>query len=318
MVIYWVGLELFLIDFVKMVLVFWQVILILVGLLLIGWLVYDMLCKLWLGEMLMLLMFLLFVLFLVMGYSYNQVFIGWVIMLYLGVFIVMIMMVNVFLIIMLNQCIVVVDLKVGCVFDLKYGKIVKLCLIYNNYLMLFVVFLMLLNYYLLVFVLELNWVIVGLIFLMGVIIWYFFNIMYVCKGYQWWIWVVIVIFFIIVMWFLIVLMFCEIVEQFEVCFLIVIQIVMIEVFGWEFVFNVVMGCCSMCYVCEFSYEGIYIVFKGVFLEIFDDIICVVCEIYIQVGVINVMLLVNVSFMEFVEWQVIMDWYCSLFKIFVFN
>lgn len=272
MMVYWVGGEFYLIDLVKVDLVLWQGILILVVLFSIGWFVYDFLCKLCFGDSLMLLMVFLFVLFVVMGWGYNQVFMGWVVFLYLGVFMVMIMFVNVFFIIILNQKIVVVDLKVGCMFDVKYGKIVKFCFMYNNYLMLLVVFLMFSNYYLLVFVLEYNWVIVVLVFFMGVIIWYYFNMLYVGIGNLIWIWLVIVLLFFGIIQLFMVLFQQDIYEVFEVCFLFGIEQMFVSVDGFEDVMVIVLGCCVMCYVCELFYDGIYWVLKNVFLEMEVDVV----------------------------------------------
>lgn len=219
----------------------------------------------------------------------------------------MIMMVNVFFIIMLNQWIVVVDLKVGCKFDFKYGKIVKLCSMYNNYLMLLVIFFMLLNYYLLVFVIEYNWVIVVLVFLMGVMIWYFFNIMYVWGGMKWWMWCVIVILFILIMWLSMVGMLGCLLEEVEVIILLEGQC-FVQVEGFEEVIDIVLGCCFMCYVCELFYDGIYCVFKGVILEISGDIVVYVQVIYVQLGVMYVMFFVNVSWMEEVECVKVVVWF----------
>ena len=135
-------------------------------------------------------MVLLFVLLVAMGWGYNQVFTGRAVLLHLGAFTATIMTANVFFIIMPNQRIVVADLKAGRTPDPKYGKIAKLRSTHNNYLTLPVIFLMLSNHYPLAFASEWNWLIAGLVFLMGVTIRHFFNTHHAHGGYLWWTWAV--------------------------------------------------------------------------------------------------------------------------------
>ncbi|WP_323008707.1 urate hydroxylase PuuD [Paracoccus sp. (in: a-proteobacteria)] len=318
MVTYWVGSELFLIDPAKMELAPWQAILISAGSLSIGWLIYTNMCKSKLGETPTLLMLILFVLLLVMGWAYNQVFTGRAVMLHLGAFTATIMTANVFFVIMPNQRIVVADLKAGRPADPKYGKIAKLRSTHNNYLTLPVVFLMLSNHYPLAFATEYNWVIAGLIFLMGVTIRHFFNTMHAGGGMRWWTWAVTTILFIIVMWLSTAPMFRQTLEEAEARVLTPTQQAMVDAPGWDDAYNAVMGRCSMCHAREPSFEGIHTAPKGVLLETPDDITRAAREIFIQAGVTNAMPPANVSFMETPERQAIVDWYRSLPRSFALN
>src|SRR5690606_39243005 len=257
MVTYWVGSELFLIDPAKMELAPWQAILISGGSLSIGWLIYTNLCKSRLGETPTLLMLILFVLLMAMGWAYDQVFTGRATMLHLGAFTATIMTANVFFVIMPNQRIVVADLKAGRPADPKYGKLAKLRSTHNNYLTLPVVFLMLSNHYPLAFATEYNWVIAGLVFLMGVTIRHFFNTMHAGGGMQWWTWAATTILFIIVMWLSTAPMFRQTLEESEARVLTPTQQAMIDAPGWDDAHNAVMGRCSMCHAREPSYEGIH-------------------------------------------------------------
>ncbi|MFT4999112.1 MAG: putative membrane protein, partial [Planctomycetota bacterium] len=200
MVVYWAGAELYLIDLTKADLSVWQAILISGGSLTIGWLVYDFLCKSGLGERPTLLMVLLFVLLVAMAYGYNQVFTGRAALLHLGAFTATIMTANVFFIIMPNQRIVVKDLQEGRTPDAKYGKIAKLRSMHNNYLTLPIIFLMLSNHYPLAFASDFNWIIAGLVFLMGVTIRHYFNTKHARNGNPTWTWMATVILFILIMW----------------------------------------------------------------------------------------------------------------------
>lgn len=261
-IVYYIGGDLYLIDLVKVDISVLQGVMIFVVLFGFGWVVYDQLCKSCLGENSIGLMLLLFVILIGMVWFYMQVFMGCVVLLYFGVFIVIFMSGNVFFIIMFSQWIVVVDLIVGCKLDVKFGKIVKQCSIYNNYLMLLVIFLMLLNYYLLVFVSDYNWIIVSFVFLMGVIIWYYFNILYVCKGDLYWIWFLMVLIFVVIVWLLILFKF---VDQDDMV-LMFVGYSFVMVFEFEQVVNVVIGNCFMCYGVDLLWDGILWVLKGVMLE----------------------------------------------------
>ena len=70
-VIYWVGGELYLIDSAKSDLELWQAIIISAASLVIGWFIYDFLCKSRFRNNPSLLMVVLFFILVVMGWSYN-------------------------------------------------------------------------------------------------------------------------------------------------------------------------------------------------------------------------------------------------------
>jgi uncharacterized membrane protein len=186
--LYWVGAELYLIDWTVMELQPWQAIVISAVSLVVGWVAYDLLCKSRLGENPTLLMALLFGILVAMSWAYTQVFSGRAALLHLGALTATIMTANVAMIIIPNQKIVVADLRAGRTPDAKYGKIAKLRSTHNNYLTLPVIFLMLSNHYPLAFASEWNWLIAALVFLMGVTIRHFFNTMHAGGGYRWWTW----------------------------------------------------------------------------------------------------------------------------------
>jgi uncharacterized membrane protein len=200
MVVYWLGGDLFLLDPAKADLALWQGVALSAGSLTLGWLIYDRLCKSRLGNHPTALMILLFILLLAMGYGYDQIFSGRATLLHLGAFTATIMTGNVFFIIMPNQRIVVADLQAGRTPDAKYGKIAKLRSTHNNYLTLPVVFLMLSNHAPLAFSSPYNWVIAGLVFLMGVSIRHFFNTKHAGKPAPHWALAIAAFLLIAVMW----------------------------------------------------------------------------------------------------------------------
>ncbi|WP_414897926.1 urate hydroxylase PuuD [Rhodovulum sp. YEN HP10] len=186
--VYWMGADLFLIDYDKIQWAPWQAIAISAGSLTTGWICYDLLCRSPLGRRPTALMLILFAIIVAMAWGYTQVFTGRAALLHLGAFTGTIMVANVFLVIMPNQRIVVADLKAGHTPDPKYGAIAKLRSTHNNYLTLPVIFLMLSNHYPLAFASPYNWLIASLVFLMGVTIRHFFNSMHARKGRPWWTW----------------------------------------------------------------------------------------------------------------------------------
>ncbi len=198
--LYWVGAEMYLIDWRVMALAPWQAIVISALSLVVGWVVYDLLCKSKLGENPTALMVLLFGVLVALSWGYAQVFSGRAALLHLGALTATIMTANVAMIIIPNQKIVVADLKAGRTPDPKYGKIAKLRSTHNNYLTLPVIFLMLSNHYPLAFATEWNWLIGALVFLMGVTIRHFFNTMHMRKGMPWWTWGATTAIFAVIVW----------------------------------------------------------------------------------------------------------------------
>jgi uncharacterized membrane protein len=198
--LYWVGAEMYLIDWRVMELAPWQAIVISALSLVVGWVAYDVLCKSKLGENPTALMVLLFGILVALSWAYTQVFSGRAALLHLGALTATIMTANVAMIIIPNQKIVVADLKAGRKPDPKYGKIAKLRSTHNNYLTLPVIFLMLSNHYPLAFASEWNWLIGSLVFLMGVTIRHFFNTMHARKGMPWWTWGATAVIFAVIVW----------------------------------------------------------------------------------------------------------------------
>ena len=254
--VYWAGAELYLIDPGTLELSTWQAILLSAGSLGLGWIIYDALCKSPLGDRPTVLMLLLFVLLVAMAWGYTQIFSGRAALLHLGAFTATIMSANVFFIIIPNQKIVVADLRAGRVPDARYGKIAKLRSTHNNYLTLPVVFLMLSNHYPLAFASQWNWLIAGLVFLMGVSIRHYFNSMHARKGRPHWTWAVTAMLFIAIM----ALSAQPAIdldrnESFIAPTPREMQVIASD--GFEDVHSIVLGRCSMCHAREPVWSGLY-------------------------------------------------------------
>jgi Predicted membrane protein len=198
--IYYVGADIYLIDRNVLDVPAWQAIGLSLASIVLGWVLYDSLCKSPIGNSTTGLMLVLFVILVAMSWGYTQLFTGRAAMLHMGAFTATIMAANVAMIIIPNQKIVVGDLKAGKVPDAKYGKIAKQRSLHNNYLTLPVIFFMLSSHYPLAFATQWNWIIASLIFLVGVVIRHYFNTRHARKGNPHWTWAVAVILFILIAW----------------------------------------------------------------------------------------------------------------------
>ena len=158
--------------------------------LVVGWLVYDLLCKSLVGSYETALMLMLFGILVIFSWLYCNIFSGRAAFLHLGALTATIMSANVFFIIIPNQKIVVNELKQGKTPDKKYGIIAKQRSTHNNYLTLPVIFMMISNHYPLAFGAKYNWAVAALVFLMGVSIRHYFNQMHANSKKPIWAWVI--------------------------------------------------------------------------------------------------------------------------------
>jgi len=294
MIVYWLGAELYLIDPAKADLSVFQAIIISAGSLLVGWIVYDFLCKSALGNNPTGLMLLLFVVLVVMSWGYNQIFTGRAAMLHLGAFTATIMSANVFLIIMPNQRIVVKDLKEGRTPDPKYGKIAKLRSTHNNYLTLPVLFLMLSNHYPLAFATEYTWIIASLVFLTGVTIRHYFNTLHATGSGPTWTWMATLVLFLIIAALSTASSWNGDYDDLENQPLTKKQESLMLAKGFDDISDIIISRCSMCHAREPVWDGMINAPKGVFLETDHDIVRGAKEIYIQAGVSHAMPPANIT------------------------
>ena len=304
--VYYVGAEFYLIDVNKLDLAVWQGIALSVASLALGWVIYDQLCKSRFGEDNTRLMVFLFVLLVIMAWGYDQVFTGRAALLHLGAFTATIMSANVFMIIIPNQKIVVADLRAGRVPDAKYGKIAKQRSTHNNYLTLPVLFLMLSNHYPLAFASDYNWLIAGLVFLMGVTIRHFFNTMHATGQRLWWTWVATAALFVGVV-------VLSVLGQpqrndLDLSALSPVQAAFAADPGFEDVYWTVQGHCAMCHAAEPGYPGLFWAPKGVHLETEAQVAQAARQIYLQAGISHAMPPGSTVHMEPDARAQIVEWY----------
>ena len=302
--VYYLGAELYLIDPTVADLAVWQAVLISVGSLALGWVVYDTLCKSRFGDHGTRLMLGLYLLLVAMSWGYTQVFSGRAALLHLGAFTATIMSANVFLVIIPNQKIVVADLKAGRVPDANYGRIAKQRSTHNNYLTLPVLFLMLSNHYPLVFATEWNWLIAALVFLMGVTIRHWFNSRHARRGNPHWTWAVTVVLFLVIAW----LSTAPMRGPAPAAALTGQALRLASAPGFAEVTSIVQGRCAMCHAAEPVWNGLLWPPKGVVLETPAQIAAEGLRIYLQAGVSRAMPPGNLSGLEPAERAAIVRWF----------
>ncbi len=307
MLVYWTGAEMYLINYGKVELSVWQAILISCGSLVVGWMLYDTLCRSPLGERSTTLMVVLFVILVGMAWGYSQFFTGRAALLHLGALTATIMTANVFMIIIPNQRIIVKDLREGHTPDPGYGKIAKLRSTHNNYLTLPVIFLMLSNHYPLAFATEYNWIIASLVFLMGVTIRHYFNTRHARAGNPHWTWGITAMIFMAIMWLSSAPIFkddtpqveAEVQEPFRH---------LVETSEFAGVRDIVLGRCSMCHNAEPFWDGILWPPKSIRLENDMEIARNARAIYFQAGLSQAMPPGNITSMTKEERAAIRSWY----------
>jgi uncharacterized membrane protein len=303
-VVYYFGADLFLIDRHVLDVPNWAGILISLGSIVIGWYIYDLLCKSPVGTSTGGLMLALFVVLTAMSFIYTLLFTGRAAMLHMGAFTATIMAANVAMIIIPNQKIVVADLKAGRVPDAKYGKVAKQRSLHNNYLTLPVIFFMLSSHYPLAFATKWNWIIASLIFLEGAIIRHWFNTRHAKKGNPHWTWGAAVVIFLVIAW----LSAAGKPGDTQQDIASASAQPFLTAAHFPAVRDVIMGRCSMCHTAEPVYEGVLEAPKGVRLDTDAAIANHAEQIAIQAGFSAAMPPGNVSEITPSERALIVTWY----------
>lgn len=231
----------------------------------LGWVLYDLLCRSKLGNEPAKVGAIVFVGVVAAAYGYQHVFSPRAAFIHTGALMATIMSANVFLVIVPNQHKVVAALKAGQEPDPYYGKTAKLRSSHNNYFTLPVVFLMISNHYPLTYSTPYAYVMVALALVAGTLIRYFYNERHAGRGDKWWCWAVSVVCLIIGIALSVTttpagraaLGLPAVVSTAEAATPVEVP---------EDVQNIVMGRCSMCHTAEPMYEGIAVAPKGILLD----------------------------------------------------
>ena len=305
-IVYYGGADLYLIDKEIADINNFQAILISLGSILFGWIIYNTACKSPLGNNSNLLLLLLFFFLLFLSLFYTSIFSGRAAFLHLGAITATLMTANVFFIIIPNQKIVVSDLKAGRKPDPKFGIIAKQRSTHNNYLTLPVIFFMLSSHYPLAFASELNWAIAPLVFLLGVSIRHYFNTYHATKKKLYWTWIITFIIFAVIIGLSSYkknsLSLSENVIDLERIYNLEITDLNNEVH------DIISARCTMCHAKEPLWDGFLHPPKGFVVENKEDIKRYARQVYVQSAISKAMPPNNISYMEDIERFTIQYWY----------
>lgn len=311
-VVYYLGADIYLIDEETADLPLWGAIGLSLGVLAIGWVGYDRLCRSSLGDNPTALMICLYAILVALAYGLDHIFTGRAAFLHLGAVTATIMSFNVLMVIIPNQRIVVSDLTAGRTPDAKYGKIAKLRSTHNNYLTLPVIFFMLSNHYPLAYATDYSWIIASLVFLMGVTIRHYFNSKHARKAPPKWTWGATAALFLVIMALSIAPLFSPAPERededISSLSLSPLELQLASAHEFEDVRDVVLGRCSMCHASEPFYDGVRLPPKGVMLETDSQILQHAYSIITQSAISHAMPPANVSYMETDERRLLLRWY----------
>jgi uncharacterized membrane protein len=156
--------------------------------LVIGWFIYDLLCRSWFGRETGRLAISGFILLVAATYAYTHVFSGRGAFIQVGALVGSIMAANVLVVIIPGQRKTVAALLAGQEPDPVWGKVAKQRSIHNNYLTLPVVFTMLSNHYSFTYSSRWNWLILACIFVASFLVRHWFNIMHTGAKPDWRLW----------------------------------------------------------------------------------------------------------------------------------
>ena len=296
-IVYYFGAQLYLIDVSVLDLPVWGAVLISVAGLALGWVVYDQLCKSKLGDNDTVLFAALFVFLVVLAFAYTFVFSGRGAFMQMGALVGTIMVANVAMVIIPKQRVVVADLIAGRKPDPKLGAVAKQRSLHNNYLTLPVIFVMIANHYPLAFATRWNWLIFGIVLVIGAVIRHFYNSRHKGLPSPWWTWGVAVAGIVAIM----VLSAAGPGDSEEAA------AAPAEPVTFAQAEEVVLGRCSMCHTAEPMWEGVPVAPKGVMLDTPERILLHAHEIGLQTVHTHAMPPGNITEITLEERQVLAAW-----------
>ncbi|MBQ5965411.1 urate hydroxylase PuuD [Massilia sp. ZL223] len=154
----------------------WQAVGVGLGSLVVGWVVYDLLCRSPLGKRDLLVGVLIFLFLLASSWALTHLLSGRAAYLHVGAMIGTMMVANVAMVIIPGQRTMVNAMLAGQKPDPIYGIKAKQRSVHNNYFTLPVLFIMISNHYAMTYRHEHAWAVLGTIMLAGVLIRHFFNL----------------------------------------------------------------------------------------------------------------------------------------------
>ncbi len=302
--VYYGSTSLYMIDLEILDITPGQAVLLSLGGILVGWVVYDGLCRSPLGRNDLILALSGLIFLIVLSYIYTQIFSHRGAFMQMGISIGTMMVANVAMVIIPGQKKVVKALKAGEEPNPIYGARGKQRSLHNNYLTLPVIFVMLGVHYPIIFATEYSWLILGLILIIGALIRHFFNTKHKGLPAPYWTWLAASL-----------LVVCCISlsyvggptnEDYEISHL---NLSKDEVHNSAV--ELVIDRCSACHAKEPVWDGLAFAPKGVYLETEAQILKMANEIYWQSAASWAMPPGNIIWLDDEERALLSEWHKKL-------
>ena len=304
--VYYGSTSLYMIDLEVLDITQGQAVLLSLGGILVGWVVYDGLCRSPLGRNDLVLALSGLIFLIVLSYIYTQIFSHRGAFMQMGISIGTMMVANVAMVIIPGQKKVVKALKAGEEPNPIYGARGKQRSLHNNYLTLPVIFVMLGVHYPIIFATEYSWLILGLILIIGALIRHFFNTKHKGLPAPYWTWLVASL-----------LAVCSVLlsyagapnnNVYEVS-----NLNMTKEEIHKTAVELVIERCSSCHAREPLWEGLAFAPKGIHLETEEEVLKMANEIYWQSAASWAMPPGNIIWLEDEERVLLSEWHASLKK-----
>ena len=304
--VYYGSTSLYMIDLEVLDITQGQAVLLSLGGILVGWLVYDGLCRSPLGrnDLILALSGLIFLIFL--SYIYTKIFSHRGAFMQMGISIGTMMVANVAMVIIPGQRKVVKALKAGEEPNPIYGARGKQRSLHNNYLTLPVIFVMLGVHYPIIFATEYSWLILGLILVIGALIRHFFNTKHKGLPAPYWTWLAAS--FLIACCISLSYIGGPSKEDYEIS-----NLNLSEDEMHNSAVELVIERCSACHAKEPVWDGLVFAPKGVYLETEAQIIKMANEIYWQSAASWAMPPGNIIWLDDEERALLSEWHEKLKK-----
>ena len=304
--VYYGSASLYMIDLEVLDITQLQAVFLSLGGIVIGWIIYDSLCRSPLGKNDLILALAGLVFLVLLSFIYTQVFSHRGAFMQMGVTIGTMMVANVAMVIIPGQKKVVQALKAGDDPNPIYGVRGKHRSLHNNYLTLPVIFVMIGGHYPIIFATEYSWLILGLILIIGALIRHFFNTKHKGLPAPYWTWLVASL-----------LAVCSVLlsyagapnnNVYEVS-----NLNMTKEEIHKTAVELVIERCSSCHAREPLWEGLAFAPKGIHLETEEEVLKMANEIYWQSAASWAMPPGNIIWLEDEERVLLSDWHASLKK-----
>ena len=304
--VYYGSASLYMIDLEVLDITQLQAVFLSLGGIVIGWIIYDGLCRSPLGKNDLILALAGLVFLVLLSFIYTQVFSHRGAFMQMGVTIGTMMVANVAMVIIPGQKKVVQALKAGDDPNPIYGVRGKQRSLHNNYLTLPVIFVMIGGHYPIIFATEYSWLIPGLILIIGALIRHFFNTKHKGLPAPYWTWLVASL-----------LAVCSVLlsyagapnnNVYEVS-----NLNMTKEEIHKTAVELVIERCSSCHAREPLWEGLAFAPKGIHLETEEEVLKMANEIYWQSAASWAMPPGNIIWLEDEERVLLSDWHASLKK-----